>query len=66
MMTDRETLEKVARDYNDLIALHKKQKQTMVQLIRACVVQLQNPDSRKRKEAINSLRALADMLEKQT
>lgn len=62
-MTDRETLEKVAAGYNDLIALQSKQRETMAEMLRACIVRLRSPDSRKRKEAIDGLSDLADMLE---
>lgn len=62
-MTDRETLEKVAAGYNDLIALQAKQRETMAEMLRACIARLRSPDSRKRKEAIDGLSDLADMLE---
>lgn len=64
-MTDRETLEKVAAGYNDLMALQAQQRATMAEMLRACIHRLKSPDSRKRKEAIDGLSDLADMLEKQ-
>lgn len=63
-MTDRETLEKVAAGCNDLIALQQKQRDTTALILRACVARLRSPDSRKRREAIEGLEQLADMLEK--
>jgi uncharacterized protein (UPF0335 family) len=62
-MTDRETLEKVAQDYNDLMALYATQRATSAVMIRACVKQLRSPDSRKRAEAITALETYAAMLE---
>lgn len=64
-MTDRETLEKVAQGYNDLIALQGQQRATMALMLRACVAQLRSPNSLKRKEAITGLEDLAKMLEEQ-
>lgn len=62
-MTDRETLEKVAKGYNDLMALQIKQRDTTAKMIRACVQRLKSPDSRKRREAITALEQLAEMME---
>lgn len=62
-MTDRETLEKVASGYNELMALQAQQRETMAKMLRACVQQLRSPDSRKRKQAIDGLADLATMLE---
>lgn len=62
-MSDRETLEKVAAGYNDLLALQAKQRETIALALRACVARLRSPDSRKRKEAIEGLEQLAAMLE---
>jgi hypothetical protein len=59
----RETLEKVAAGYNELWALQEKQRATTAEMLRACVHRLKSPDSRKRKEAIDGLEQLADMLE---
>lgn len=64
-MTDRETLEKLAQGYNDLIALQAQQRATMALMLRACVAQLRSPNSLKRKEAITGLEDLAKMLEEQ-
>ncbi len=64
-MTDRDTLEKVAKGYNDLIALQAQQRATMALMLRACVAQLRSPNSLKRKEAITGLEDLAKMLEEQ-
>ena len=63
--SDRETLEKVAKGYHDLIALQAQQRETMALMIRTCVARLKSPDSRKRKEAIDGLEQLAKMLEEQ-
>lgn len=60
---DRETLEKVAKGYHDLIALQAQQRQTTALMIRTCVARLKSPDSRKRKEAIDGLEQLAAMME---
>jgi hypothetical protein len=62
-MSDRETLEKVAKGYHDLIVLQSKQRETMALMIRTCVARLKSPDSRKRKEAIDGLEQLAAMME---
>jgi hypothetical protein len=62
-MTDRETLEAVAKGYHDLVELQRKQKVTTALMLRACVAQLNSPDSRKRREAITSLTQLADLLD---
>lgn len=62
--SDRETLEKVAQGYHDLIALQAKQLETTALMIRTCVARLKSPDSRKRKEAIDGLEQLAAMMEK--
>lgn len=61
-MTDRETLEAVAKGYHDLNALHQQQRQTTALLLRACIARLNSPDSRKRREAITGLTQLADVL----
>lgn len=62
-MTDRETLEAVAKGYHDLVELQRKQKVTTALMLRACVAHLNSPDSRKRREAITSLTQLADLLD---
>lgn len=64
-MSDRETLEKVAKGYHDLIALQGEQRATTAKMLRACVAQLRSPNSLKRKEAIEGLEQLAKMLEEQ-
>ena len=64
-MTDRDTLEKVAKGYNDLIALQAQQRATMALMLRACVAQLRSPNSLKRKEAIPGPEDLDKMLEDQ-
>lgn len=63
-MTDREQLEKLAGMYREHISLLDKQRETMAQLLRACIVRLNSPDSSKRREAIKGLTGLADTLEK--
>lgn len=63
-MTPDETLKLVAKGYHDLIALQNQQRETTALMLRVCVAQLNSPDSRKRKEAIDGLADLADMLEK--
>ena len=61
-MVDRDTLIKVAQGYHDLIALQTKQKETMALMLRVCVSRLRSPDACKRKEAIDGLEQLIDML----
>lgn len=63
-MTDRERLEAITKGYIKLMALVKEQNLLEVKLIRDCVVRLQSPNSIKRREAINGLIKLADMMEK--
>lgn len=65
MDKDRETLVKLAAGYNELMALQRKQRETTALMLRACIQRLASPDSRKRKEAIDGLSSLADMLEKE-
>lgn len=62
-MTDRETLEAVAKGFTDLEKLRAQQRETTAKMIRACVARLRSPDSRKRAEAIKALDDLATMLE---
>lgn len=62
-MTDRETLEAVAKGYHDHIALLAQQRETTAKLLRTCIARLKSPDSRKRKEAIEGLTQLAELLE---
>lgn len=61
--TDRETLEKVAAGYNDLMALYAQQRQTQAKMIRACLVRLRSTSARDRREALDGLANLADMLD---
>lgn len=62
-MTDREKIEKIAAEYRNLTQLRIQQHRTMAELVRVCVARLKSPDSRKRREAIDALVGLADMLE---
>lgn len=62
-MTDRETLEKVAKNYNDLIALQKSARVTQAQVIRACIKQLRKSDPAEREKALVALGRLADVLD---
>lgn len=62
-MTDRATLEAVAKGYHDLIGLQAKQKVTTALMLRACITRLQSPNSKLRREAIDGLTQLADMLD---
>lgn len=64
MADDRATLEKVAAGYHELMACLDKQAATQAKMIRACIQRLKSPDSRLRREAIEALGQLADMLEK--
>lgn len=63
-MTDRETLEEVARCYREFKALMDQSRATSAQMLRACIVRLASPDSRKRAEAIKALGDLATILER--
>lgn len=63
-MSDRETLEKVAKSYKELMAAQAQQRVLMAQMIRACLQRLKSPSSRDRKEALDALGDLAGMLEK--
>lgn len=64
-LTTRATLEAVAAGYHDLLALQAKQRKTMATLLKLCIMRIENPDSRKRREGIAGLRDLMTMLEKQ-
>lgn len=64
-MTDnRANLDKIAASYHRLHELQEKQRALSAEMIRACVRQIKSPDSRKRREGIEHLEQLADMLEK--
>lgn len=65
-MSDRAKLEQLAKLTRNHIDLLDKQKQTTARMVRTCVIRLQSPDSRKRKEAIKALTDLADLLEGKT
>ena len=62
---DRDTLNKVAGGYHDLMALQQQQRTLVALMLRACIARLSSTDSRKRKEAIDGLIQLAEMIEKQ-
>lgn len=64
MADDRATLEKVAAGYHELMALLDKERATQAKMIRACVQRLKTNSSTARKEAMDGLTTLADMLEK--
>ena len=64
-LTTRATLEAVAAGYHDLIALQAKQRKTMALMLKLCIMRIENPDSRKRREGIAGLRDLMTMLENQ-
>lgn len=61
----RDTLVKVATCYREMEALRLKQRQTMALAIRACIQRLKTNTSTARKEAMDGLGQLADMLEKE-
>jgi len=63
-MTDREKLEKLAGMFRDHVVLLNDQKKTTAEMVRACISRLNSPDSRKRREGINGLIGLAELLEK--
>lgn len=65
-MTPDETLKLVAKGYHDLIALQAQQRDTTALMLRACIARLKSPDSRKRRDAIDGLTQLADLLEGKT
>lgn len=60
--SDDQKIRKIAAMYHDMMVLQTKQKETVALAIRTCVVRLRSPDSRKRKEAIDALSDLADVL----
>lgn len=62
----REVLIELAGRYNELRSLEKEQNRTTALLIRTCVARLGSPDSRKRREAIDSLEKLAIMMERRS
>lgn len=62
-MSPDETLKLVAKGYHDLIELQQKQKATTALILRACITRLQSPNSKLRREAIDGLTQLADMLD---
>lgn len=63
-MTDRETLEKMAKNYRELAVLQASQRAVTAQMIRACIARLRKPSLVARKEAMEGLTQLAEMLEK--
>lgn len=65
-MTEREILEALAKGYHDLHDLQQRQKATTALALRACIARLQSPNSKLRREAIDGLTALADLLEGKT
>lgn len=65
-MTDRAKLLQLDSLNRNQLDLIQKQRNMSALMIRTCVIRLQSPDSRKRKEAINALTDLADMLEGKT
>lgn len=62
-MTDRDKLEQVAANYNNLIALLSEQKKTTAKMIRGCVFHLKSTSALDRKKAMDSLTELASMLD---
>lgn len=64
-LTTRATLEKVATGYHDLLVLQSQQRKTMALMLKLCIMRIENPDSRKRREGIEGLRELMTMLENQ-
>ena len=64
--SDRETLEAVAKGYNELLDIQRRQRATMAKMIRACLHRLKSNRTSERKEATDGLSALADMLEEKT
>lgn len=63
-MTDRETLEAVAKGYNELMELQEKQRATLAQALRAISARVQSRNINHRVEAIAALDNLVTMLEK--
>lgn len=63
-LTTRSVLEKVAAGYHDLLALQADQRKTMALMLKLCIMRIENPDSRKRREGIAALKELHAMMEK--
>lgn len=63
-LSNRERLVAVAKGYHELAALQKKQRETTALMLRVCIARIKSPDSRKRKEGIDGLTGLAEMLER--
>lgn len=62
-MTDRETLEAVAKGYHEIMALQDQQRVTTAKMIRVCVAHTLSNDRTKRQEGQTALIQLADMLD---
>lgn len=62
-MTDRETLEAVAKGYHRLCELTAEKHKLTAKMIRACIHQLSSPSAKTRCEAIKAMGELADLLE---
>lgn len=60
---ERETLERVAEGYHSIIALQAKQKATTAKMIRACLHRLKSTRPTERKEGLDGLLGLAELLE---
>lgn len=63
-LVSRATLEAVAENFTALSALRDRQRSTMARMLKLCILRLESPDSRKRREGINALRELHALLEK--
>lgn len=62
-MTDREKLARVAVSFRELSALQTQQRETTAMMVRACLSKLKSNSSKDRREAMDALANLADILE---
>ena len=62
-MDERTKLERVAKGYHDLMALQAQQKATTAKMIRACLHRIKSTNIRERKEGLDGLLGLAELLE---
>ena len=59
----KETLGKVAANYNELMVLQRQQRDLITETVRSCLRLLRSPNSLKRKEGLDGLEQLAGVME---
>ncbi len=59
----RATLVKVAAGYHDLIVMQNRKTEMMAQLLRSCLALLKSSDPRRRKQGLDALADMAELLE---